>query len=312
MPLHSALEKLINARLANARAPQWLLPIEEVRTSFRDLWTPTITGPVVEVAGVEDKTIDTVTGPVKARVFTPENDEPSPIMMYFHGGGYVKGGVVEADAFCRRVAKTTRNVVVSVDYRLAPENPYPAALDDAHASTLWAYEHAASLGGTQERFTVCGESAGGNLATVVCLMTRSSEDVRIDHQILLQPVVDFTLSFPSINMPASECLVPREDLAWYYDQYYGADNNLKDSKVSPIFADDLSELPPALIITAEYDTLRDEAKAYADKLHNSGVETRYTCYDGMIHGFLQMAGLVKEAQAAINEISQTIGSDNTL
>ena len=312
MPLHPALEKLIDARLANTRAPQWLLPIEEVRASFRALWTPTITGAVVEVAGVEDKTLDTVAGPVKARVFTPENDGPSPIMMYFHGGGYVKGGVVEADAFCRRLAKTTRNVVVSVDYRLAPENPYPAALDDAYASTLWAYEHAASLGGTHERFTVCGESAGGNLATVVCLMARSSEDVRIDHQILLQPVVDFTLSFPSINMPASKCLVPREDLAWYYEQYYGGNNNLEDPQVSPIFADDLSNSPPALIITAEYDTLRDEAKAYADKLHNSGVETRYTCYDGMIHGFLQMAGLVKEAQAAINEISQTVRPDNAL
>ena len=143
-------------------------------------------------------------------------------------------------------------------------------------------------------------------------MARSSEDVRIDHQILLQPVVDFTLSFPSISMPASKCLVPREDLAWYYEQYYGADNDLKDPKVSPIFADALSNSPPALIITAEYDTLRDEAKAYADKLHNSGVETRYTCYDGMIHGFLQMAGLVTEAQAAINEISRTVRSDNAL
>lgn len=312
MPLHSALDKLIDARLANARAPQWLLPIEEVRASFRALWTPTITGALVEVAGVEDRTLDTVAGSIKARVFTPENDGPSPIMMYFHGGGYVKGGVVETDPFCRRLAKTTRNVVVSVEYRLSPENPYPAALDDAYSSTLWAYEHAASLGGTQERFTVCGESAGGNLATVVCLMARSSEEVRIDHQILLQPVVDFTLSFPSISMPASKCLVPREDLAWYYEQYYGADNNLKDFKVSPIFADDLSNSPPALIITAEYDTLRDEAKAYADRLRNSGVETRYSCYDGMIHGFLQMAGLVQEAQAAINEISETVRSDNAL
>ena len=312
MPLHSALDKLIDARLANARAPQWLLPIEEVRASFRALWTPTITGALVEVAGVEDRTLDTVAGPVKARVFTQENDGPSPIMMYFHGGGYVKGRVVEADAFCRRLAKTTRNVVVSVEYRLSPENPYPAALDDAYSSTLWAYEHAASLGGTQERFTVCGESAGGNLATVVCLMARSSEEVRIDHQILLQPVVDFTLSFPSISMPASKCLVPREDLAWYYEQYYGADNNLKYPKVSPIFADDLSNSPPALIITAEYDTLRDEAKAYADRLRNSGVETRYSCYDGMVHGFLQMAGLVQEAQAAINEISETVRSDNAL
>src|ERR687889_2235617 len=303
MPLHPALEKLIDVRLANARAPQWLLPIEEVRTSFRALWTPTITGAAVEVAGVEDKTLDTVAGPVKARVFTPENNGPLPIMMYFHGGGYVKGGVGEPDAFCRRLAKTTRNVVVSVDYRLAPENPYPAALDDAHSSTLWAYEHAEALGGTQERFTVCGESAGGNLATVVCLMARSSEDVRIAHQILLQPVVDFTLSFPSIDMSASECLVPREDLAWYYEEYYGTDADTRDFRVSPIFADDLTGLPPALIITAEHDTLRDEAKAYADRLKSSGVRVQYSCYDGMVHGFLQMAGLVDEAQEAIDEIS---------
>src|SRR5918993_5733649 len=185
MPLHSALDKLIDARLANARAPQWLLPIEEVRASFRALWAPAITGEVVDLASVEDKTLDTDVGPVRARVFTPHDDGPLPIMMYFHGGGYVKGGVVETDPFCRRLAKTTGNVIVSVDYRLSPENPYPAALDDAYSSTLWAYEHAASLGGTQERFAVCGESAGGNLATVVCLMARSSEEVRIDHQILL-------------------------------------------------------------------------------------------------------------------------------
>jgi acetyl esterase len=301
MTLHPALREMIDEKLANTTAPQWRLPIEEVRASFRALWSPSMTGAPVEVAGVEDRTLDTDAGAVRVRVFTPEADGPVPIMMYFHGGGYVKGGLDETDAFCRRLARTTGNVVVSVEYRLAPEHPYPAALDDAYHSSLWAYENAETLGGTRVSFSMCGESAGGNLAAVVCLLARSGEKIEISRQVLLQPVVDFTLSFPSIEMPASECLVPREDLAWYYEEYY--DGDIRDFRVSPIFADDLSGLPPALIITAEHDTLRDEGEAYADRLRSSGVPTEYSCYSGMIHGFLQLAGLVDEAQQAIDEIA---------
>jgi acetyl esterase len=303
MTLHPALRELIEDKLANARAPQWRLPIGEVRASFRALWAPPITGDPVEVASVEDRTLDTDAGAVRVRVFTPKADGPMQIMMYFHGGGYVKGGIVETDAFCRRLARTTGNVVVSVDYRLAPEHPYPAALDDAYHCSLWAYENAGALRGTKDSFSVCGESAGGNLAAIICLLARSSARIEINRQILLQPVVDFTLSFPSVEMPASECLVPRADLAWYYQEYYGAEADTRDFRVSPIFADDLSGLPSALIITAEHDTLRDEARAYADRLESSGVPTRYSCYGGMVHGFLQMAGLVDKAQAAIDEIS---------
>ena len=303
MTLHPALRKLIDDKLANTTAPQWRLPIEEVRASFRALWSPSMTGAPVEVASVKDRTLDTGT----VRVYTPEDDGPVPVMMYFHGGGYVKGGLDETDAFCRRLARTAGNVVVSVDYRLAPEHPYPAALDDAYQCSLWAYENAEALGGTKDSFSVCGESAGGNLATVICLLARSDEKIEMSRQILLQPVVDFTLSFPSIDMPASECLVPREDLAWYYEEYYEGDT--RDFRVSPVFADDLSGLPPTLIITAEQDTLRDEGKAYADRLESSGVPTKYSCYSGMIHGFLQMAGLVDEAQAAIDEISRFASPD---
>ena len=299
MTLHPALRELIDEKLANTTAPQWRLPIEEVRASFRALWSPSMTGAPVELASVDNRTVDTDAGAV--RVFTPEAEGPVPIMMYFHGGGYVKGGLDETDAFCRRLARTTGYIVVSVDYRLAPEHPFPAALDDAYQCGLWAYENAESLGGTKDSFSVCGESAGGNLAAVVCLLARSDEELEISRQVLLQPVVDFTLSYPSIAMPASECLVPREDLAWYYEEYYGGDT--RDSRVSPVFADDLSVLPPALIITAEHDTLRDEGKAYADRLQSSGVPTQYSCYSGMIHGFLQMAGLVNEAQQAIDEIA---------
>jgi acetyl esterase len=307
MTLHPALRELIDEKLANTTEPQWRLPLEEVRASFRALWSPSMTGAPVEVASVENRTVDTDAGAVRVRVYTPEADGPVPIMMYFHGGGYVKGGLDETDAFCRRLARTTGYIVVSVDYRLAPEHPFPAALDDANQCSLWAYENAESLGGTKDSFSVCGESAGGNLAAVVCLLARSGSEIEVRRQVLLQPVVDFTLSFPSIGMPASECLVPREDLAWYYEEYYSGDT--RDFRVSPIFADDLSGLPPALIITAEHDTLRDEGKAYADRLESSGVPTQYSCYSGMIHGFLQMAGLVDEAQQAIDEISAFTRAD---
>ena len=154
---------------------------------------------------------------------------------------------------------------------------------------------------------MCGESAGGNLAAVICLLARSRSEIEISRQVLLQPVVDFTLSFPSIGMPASECLVPREDLAWYYEEYYQGDTG--DFRVSPVFADDVSGLPPGLIITAEHDTLRDEGKAYADRLQAAGVPTQYSCYSGMIHGFLLLTGLVDEAQQAIDEIATFTRAD---
>jgi acetyl esterase len=216
----------------------------------------------------------------------------------------VKGGLDEAAAFCRRLTQSTGRLVASVEYRLAPEHPFPAALDDAYAATSWAFEQAAQLGATRDSFAVSGESAGGNLAAVVCLLAKSRQEVRISHQVLLQPVTDFTLSSPSIAMPATECLIPRDDLAWYYRTYYGAG---RDPRVSPLWAEDVSGLPRALIIAAEYDTLRDEAAAYAEKLRSAGVEVTYSCYAGMIHGFMGMGELVEEAQQAIDEIARFLG-----
>jgi acetyl esterase len=196
--------------------------------------------------------------------------------------------------------------VLSIAYRLAPEHRFPAALDDAIAAAVWAGVHGGELGGAPHSLVVCGESAGGNLAAVACRLLRSDPRVTIRHQVLLQPVVDFTLSFPSIAMPPTECLVPRDDLAWYYRTYCGDECDPKDPRVSPLYALDLSRLPPALIIAAEYDALRDEAQAYAERLAAAGVATRYVCSDGMVHGFLQMRGLVAEAQAATEAIARAL------
>lgn len=299
MPLAPPLARLLEAKLAHSPLPQWELPIAVVRGSFAKLWTPAMTGEPIPLAAVEDRT---VTGQVPVRVYRPHAGERPRLLLYFHGGGWVKGGLEEADAFCRRLAHTTGRVTIAVGYRLAPEHPFPAALDDVWAATTWAYANSAEFGCGTDGFAVCGESAGGNLAAVVCRLARTERTVDVDRQILLQPVTDLTLAFPSIAMPETECLVPRDDLAWYYREYLG-DGDRHDSRVSPVWAEDLAGLPPALIIAAEYDSLRDEAEAYAQKLATAGVEAHYRCYPGMIHGFLQMAGLVAEAQQAIDEIA---------
>ncbi len=221
MALNAALKQLIDAKLAHTRAPQWTLPIEEVRQAFRNLWTPALTGEPVSIGRITDMTIPAANAPIPARAYVPDGAERHPVMLYFHGGGYVKGGIEESDAFCRNLARATQHAVLSIGYRLAPEHRFPAALDDAVAATIWASTHAGDIGAAAGPLVVCGESAGGNLAAVTCLRLRSDPRVPIRHQVLLQPVVDFMLSFPSIAMPATECLVPREDLAWYYETYRG-------------------------------------------------------------------------------------------
>jgi acetyl esterase len=303
MPLDPAMQHLIEQKLAHTAAPQWELPIDEVRAAFRRLWTPELTGPAPRTERVEDRSVELQGRCLPVRIYAPDGAERAPPVLYFHGGGYVKGGIEESDAFCRRLASTSDHAVLSVGYRLAPEHPFPAALDDALATTLWAFEHAPEIGARPGGVVVAGESAGGNLAAVVALLARGRGDVIISRQVLLQPVLDFSLSFLSIAMSPDECLVPRDDLAWYYRTYCPA-GDPRDPRVSPLWADDLSGLPSALIIAAEYDTLRDEAAAYAEGLRAAGVATRYVCYPGMIHGFLQMAGLTGQARRATDEIAK--------
>jgi acetyl esterase len=302
MPLDPAMQHLIEQKLAHTVAPQWDLPIGEVRAAFRRLWTPELTGTPAEIERVASRSLELNGRRLPVRIYAPGGSESWPPVVYFHGGGYVKGGIEESDAFCRRLVATSGHAVLSVDYRLAPEHPFPAALDDALEATLWAFEHAAELGARPGAVVVAGESAGGNLAAVVALLARGRRDVAISRQVLLQPVLDFSLSFPSIAMSPAECLVPRDDLAWYYRTYRPA-GDPRDPRVSPLWEHDLSGLPPALVIAAEYDTLRDEAAAYAERLTSAGIETRYSCYPGMIHGFLQMAGLTAQAQQATDEIA---------
>ena len=306
MALNAALKQLIDTKLAHTSRPQWELQIADVRQAFRNLWTPALTGEPATLPRIEDITIPGTDSSIAARLYAPDATRRCRLMLYFHGGGYVKGGIDESDALCRNLARATGHTVLSIDYRLAPEHCFPAALDDAVASTVWAASHALELGAEPGAVVVCGESAGGNLAAVTALRLRSDPRVAIRYQVLLQPVIDFTLSFPSIDMPATECLVPRADLDWYYRTYRDGRCDPRDERVSPINAHDFSGLAPALIIAAEFDSLRDEAQAYSARLESAGIATRYICAEGMAHGFLQMVGIVREPESALQEIARAL------
>jgi acetyl esterase len=260
------------------------------------------------VAQVEDRQIPGVdrAGNIPIRIYRPGlSAEPIAVEVYFHGGGWVVGDLDSHDAICRAVANRAGCVVVSVDYRLAPESPYPAALEDAYAATRWVADHAASIGADPYRLAVGGDSAGGNLATAVCLLARERGGPAIALQILVYPVIDGGCATGSYEEFAQDFSLERDDMLWYWDQYLGDQDRLQPL-VSPLRATDLGGLPPALIITAGYDPLRDEGEAYAQRLREAGVPTTLTRYDGVIHGFLGMLGVVDESQQAIEQVAHAL------
>ena len=242
-------------------------------------------GELDEMHAVEDLDAEGV----PLRVYRPvETDEPSMALVYFHGGGWVVGSIETHDGPARAIAKRAGIVVVSVDYRLAPEHPFPAALDDAWTATQWVSNHADELGLDADRIGVGGDSAGGNLAAVVARRGRDHA-VPIALQLLLYPVINHAFDTPSYSFFSQGYGLTRDGMQWYWDQYLGgADGEHQDA--SPSQAPDLRRLPRAIVVTAEADVLRDEAEAYAQRLFLSTVETEGYRYDGMIHGFLRMAG----------------------
>jgi acetyl esterase len=252
-----------------------------------------------EVAGVEDRLIPGPAGQIPVRIYSPAGTAPFPVLIYFHGGGWVVGDLETVDSVCRSLAKQTGCLVMSVDYRLAPEHRFPAAVDDAYAAALWSAQHAAEIGADASRIAVGGDSAGGNLAAVVALMARDRGTPALVYQLLIYPVTNHsfdTESYRSINEGLTQ-----NTMAWYWEQYLRSPDDGKNPYASPLQADDLSNLPPAMVITAEYDPLRDEGEAYADRLQAAGVKVKKKRYDGMIHGFVGMAGALDQGKTALAE-----------
>lgn len=256
------------------------------------------------VQRVEDRTIAGPGGNLAIRVITPEGSAtgPLPVIVFFHGGGWVLGNLSSHEGVCRALANASKSIVAAVDYRLAPEHPFPAAVDDAYAAVAWISTHAMEIGGDPSRIAVCGDSAGGNLAIVATLMARDRGGPKIAFQALAYPITDCDLDSGSYREFAEGCFLTRSEMLWYWDQYAPNFEDRLRPYASPNRAGDLSELPPALVITAGYDVLRDEGEAYARRLAEAGVPVKLSRFDGMIHGFLRRYPFFDQGRVAIEEI----------
>lgn len=247
------------------------------------------------VGRVEDRNA----GDVPIRIYWPDAEGALPIVVYFHGGGFTLCDLDTHDGICRALCAGAEVIVVSVDYRLAPEHPYPAAPDDAYAATQWVYEHAAELGGDPGRLAVAGDSAGGNLATVTCLRARDLGGPPIGFQLLIYPVTDAAMDSPSHKENAEGFFLTAAHMRWYWDSYHPTADRRAEPYSSPLNAD-LRGLPPALVMTAEHDPLRDEGETYAVRLREAGVEVETVRYDGMFHGFFGLTAFLPAAQEAMD------------
>src|SRR5580658_2434736 len=258
---------------------------------------------------VEDLSIPRPDGDLPVRIYANEPGGLRPGLLYFHGGGFVFGNLDTHDAVCRALAKESGTVVISVDYRLAPEHKFPAAVEDSHAATVWLAANAASLGIDARRIAVGGDSAGGNLAAVVAMRCRDAGGPALALQVLLYPVTDFsTFETASHRELAEGYFLNRAAMDWFSAHYLTSDDQKRDPEVSPLLARDLSGLPAALVITAEFDPLRDEGEAYAQRLGQAGVAVTMTRYPGMIHGFVSMRGVLTGGRDAIREAAEAIRS----
>jgi acetyl esterase len=286
------------AQLDDAR----LRKLQQRRVGHNRL-TDLLFGAVAQDAQVADGTAKGETGQLAVRIYRPRDAGSArlPLVVNFHGGGWTVGNLDASDWLCSSVAVTTRAVVVSVDYRLAPGHRFPAAPEDCYAAMVDVAGRAEDLGAAPDRLAVMGESAGGNLSTVVSLMARDRSGPRIAHQGLLYPATDLTMASPSIEEKAHAPILTKADMIAFRAHYMG-DQDHRHPYASPLFAVDLSGLPPALVQVAEHDPLRDEGIRYAERLREAGVPVRLTEYVGMPHGYLNFPRICRAAPQALAEL----------
>ncbi len=267
-----------------------------------------IGGTFEKVESVRDLNIPGLAGAIPARLYLPGKATGYPLFILLHGGGWVIGDLDTADNMARFLCKHVECAVLSVDYRLAPEHPFPAAVEDSFAALAWAVEHAAELGIHPGRVLVGGDSAGGNLAAVVAQMSRQKGAPKLAGQVLFYAAVDGAhLDTPSYQEFGGKPLgLPTRDVEWFLEQYTPDPKERLNPLVSPLLAEDLGGLPPALVVTAEFDVLRDEGEAYARRLQAAGVQVKLMRCNGMLHGFLSMVGLIRRATLYFEQVAQEV------
>jgi acetyl esterase len=305
MPLDPQAQTYLEQMAALHMPPLNTLPPEVIRRGIAAQVASTEIE-VEPVARVENRTIPGPAGEIPVRIYTPEGDGPFPVLVYFHGGGWVICTLDTHDGQCRSLANGAGCVVVSVDYRLAPEHKFPAAPEDCYAATTWVAEHAHEIQGDASRLAIGGDSAGGNLTAVVAQMARDKGGPRLVFQLLIYPATHFRAETASMRENATDYGLTHDDMVWFMNHYLNSEADETNPLASPLLAKNLSNLPPALVITAEYDPLRDEGEEYGQRLQQAGVPVTISRYDGMIHGFFGMASLFDKARLAIDEASSAL------
>jgi acetyl esterase len=303
MPLDPQARAVLDLLNSLGTPPLGTVPAPEARLAAAARPVP----PGAPVARVDNRTIPGPAGEIPVRIYySKESASAQPVLVWYHGGGWVLGTLDSVDHTCRELANSANCILVSVDYRLAPEHKFPACPDDCEAAYAWVLENAASIGGDPHRVAVGGDSAGGNLAAVVCLRARE-HGLRLPvFQLLVYPVTDFDFERPSYVDNAEGYMLTRLSMRWFWEQYVDNADDMAHPHASPSRAADLSGLPPALVITAEFDPLRDEGEAFGEQLRKAGVPVTITRYDGMIHGFFGMFGAIDKGREAVREAGQAL------
>ncbi len=285
MPLDWATAELLEQLAAGGGKPLHESTVEEARALAAGLADQV--GPAPAMVRVEEHSLAVPDGAVPIRVLVPL-EQPAGVIVYYHGGGWVVGSIDESDTVARKLAERTSCSVVLVDYRLAPEHRYPVAVDDSWAALQWVGEHLAEIAAPGVPLFVAGDSAGGNLAAVMALRARDRGGPAIASQILIYPVTDADFGRPSYTDPENQLLLTREAMVWFWDHYAPDAERRVEADASPLRAADLAGLPPAVVLTAEYDVLRDEGEAYAERLREAGVQVNCQRYEGQTHGFFTL------------------------
>jgi acetyl esterase len=299
--LHPQMQFLLTLRARWRGAPIAELTPAVARANFqRD--TATIAGRPIAIGAIADLSIAGDHGPLAARHYAPAGNGARPLLVFYHGGGFVLGDLDGHDSLCRRICRDANMHVVSVDYRLAPEHRFPAAVDDAMAAFRWANSNAAALGAQPDRIAVGGDSAGGNLAAVVAQKAAAGAAPIPHAQLLLYPALDRTKPWPSMELFREGFLITGDDIDWYHRHYTGSTIAQPDPAQNPLCAKDFSGLAPALIATAGFDPLRDEGEAYAQALQRANVPVVMRRFSGLLHGFCSMATISPACDAALAEI----------
>jgi acetyl esterase len=259
-----------------------------------------------ELKSIEPLTIPSPAGSIPARVYTPvtlrKTHDLAPCLVFFHGGGWVIGNLDSHDVVCRKLADEGQLIVISIDYRLAPEHKFPAAVDDVIAATKWIAGNAGQLGIDASRLVIGGDSAGGNLAAVVAIAARDGNGPAIAGQVLIYPAVDFAMTHPSHREPETSILLTHTVIRWFRDHYLNSAADAENWRASPVRAETLTGLPPAFVLTAGADPLRDEGEEYARRLEKAGVSVTYRTFPGQFHGFFTMGKLLDQANVAARDI----------